>query len=461
MTGTILIADALATNRITLKVKLEAACYRVVTADCVGRAVADARALRPDLILSEVGLPGGGAETLCRQLRTAGQEALPVIVLGDAGARLSALRAGASEVLDKPADELFLLARIRQLLGDAAEQSAANELAEEASDFAGLEPPARITLIAPDAGVAFGWKHALAGRGRHELAVSTAERALAQAAQGVAADLYLIAADLSQTGDGLRLLAELKARPASRDAAFLIALPPSREAIAPMALDLGAGDILPLSLGGTASGEEAALRVDAQLRRKRRADRRRAGEKRERLWAVVDPLTGLHNRRYALPRLASLVTEAQGWHRQNLAVMVLDLDCFKSINDRHGHAAGDAVLTTIAARLAGQLGSADLLARIGGEEFLVALPGCNPRQAEAAAERLRRAVGAMPVLLPPALGASRVNVTCSVGVTCLARCAGNDNTTPEAVLHRADRALLAAKALGRDRVISDIIHAAA
>ncbi|MEF9606350.1 diguanylate cyclase, partial [Paracoccus sp. PXZ] len=101
-------------------------------------------------------------------------------------------------------------------------------------------------------------------------------------------------------------------------------------------LDLGAGDVLPWDLARPDAAPETAMRLQAQLARKHEADRRRHETQRNMRWAMTDPLTGLHNRRFALPRLAELAAEAQE-HQGDLAVMLLDLDRFKQVNDLHGH----------------------------------------------------------------------------------------------------------------------------
>jgi two-component system, cell cycle response regulator len=130
-------------------------------------------------------------------------------------------------------------------------------------------------------------------------------------------------------------------------------------------------------------------------------------------------------------------------------VMVLDLDRFKVINDTFGHAAGDSVLETVAHRLRDNLRPSDLVARIGGEEFLVALPDTTLGAARIAAERLCRAVQADPVVLPDG---QDVLVTISVGLAL-----GNDDPqsgteTVRQVIERADEALFAAKTEGRNQV---------
>ncbi len=161
---------------------------------------------------------------------------------------------------------------------------------------------------------------------------------------------------------------------------------------------------------------------------------------------MTDPLTGLHNRRYALPHLARIAERAQTAGRQ-FAVMVLDLDRFKSINDTWGHGAGDAVLIEVAERLKSNLRAVDLIARIGGEEFLIALPDTTLEAAQATAERLRRVVGDRPVPLPNGNGS--IPVTLSIGLALGADPAAG---SVEDLIGLADRALLGSKADGRNQV---------
>nr|WP_246391213.1 GGDEF domain-containing protein [Limimaricola variabilis] len=168
--------------------------------------------------------------------------------------------------------------------------------------------------------------------------------------------------------------------------------------------------------------------------------------------SLTDALTGLWNRRYALPHLARLITEARKRNRP-LAVMLLDIDLFKAVNDRHGHAAGDAVLAQVAARLRDGLRPADLIARIGGEEFLVAMPDATLDQARRAAERLRRRIRERPFDIGGSGQASLQVVTVSVGVALGPGPAGAaPDMAAEALMRRADTALYAAKRTGRNRV---------
>jgi diguanylate cyclase (GGDEF)-like protein len=156
-----------------------------------------------------------------------------------------------------------------------------------------------------------------------------------------------------------------------------------------------------------------------------------------------DPLTGLPNR---LAFEEALHRELRRARRDGsaLALLALDVDHFKRVNDAHGHPAGDAVLAAVAARARGALRGEDLLARIGGEEFAAILPGADLAAAADAGERIRRAIATEPV---PALDRS-LPVTVSVGCAALAP----DDPDGAALLGRADARLYEAKRAGRDRV---------
>jgi diguanylate cyclase (GGDEF)-like protein len=165
------------------------------------------------------------------------------------------------------------------------------------------------------------------------------------------------------------------------------------------------------------------------------------------LLARMDRLTGLPNRRHLEEQLARLI---HGSHRHGhaLGLLMIDVDHFKSINDSHGHAAGDEVLRVLATQMASSLRGEDILGRWGGEEFLALLPNTAPEAAIAVAERLRCAVSGASIGL--ADGRSIV-VTVSIG------CASTTTGAPaDELLAIADHALYRAKELGRNRVISSV-----
>lgn len=154
--------------------------------------------------------------------------------------------------------------------------------------------------------------------------------------------------------------------------------------------------------------------------------------------ADLDALTGLHNRRYFHETLAREVSRAHRYDRR-LALIVFDLDDFKTINDRIGHLAGDAVLTDVAERMRDVVRQADIACRVGGDEFSVILPESTLEDADQLYARLRQAVAARP-----ALHAGRISV--SAGMAEL-----KPDDDPTAFFQRADEALYRAKANGKGR----------
>jgi diguanylate cyclase (GGDEF)-like protein len=155
--------------------------------------------------------------------------------------------------------------------------------------------------------------------------------------------------------------------------------------------------------------------------------------------AVIDPLTGMLNRNALGARVAELTQQAE-INRRPVAVIIGDLDHFKSINDTHGHSAGDAVLCEVAYRIRAELRAYDLAYRLGGEEFLVMLPGAEMEDARRIAEKLRESLEGRPV--------AGIAVTMSFGVS--ASPAGAFDYP--AVFAAADQALYGAKRGGRNRV---------
>ncbi|MEX2519019.1 MAG: diguanylate cyclase [Paracoccaceae bacterium] len=158
-----------------------------------------------------------------------------------------------------------------------------------------------------------------------------------------------------------------------------------------------------------------------------------------------DPLTGLYNRRFFLDYARRELTRCAAQSKP-AALISLDVDHFKAFNDNHGHEAGDSVLKALAGVLQAMFRQADVSCRLGGEEFVVMLPGCGAERAMERAEQLRQAIEAMQLRHRSEV----LNVTVSAGLAVLTEA----SESLQELLHRADEALYSAKASGRNRVMA-------
>ena len=455
MIGKILIVDDVSTNRIVFKVKLTAAGYGAVMAGDGGSGLRLAASEKPDLILLDLMLPDmSGIDVLRQLMANPLTRRIPVVMFSsehDTNLRLTALRAGAEDFLSRPIDDQTLLARLRGLLR-AREVVGGLSSPEGDLGLFGMEEqagvfdaPGHVALLFSKAETAFLLRKQLAAVGQERLTILAQEEIYADRGSVSAPDVYLIDADFGAPGGGLQVMSELLSRSASRNASFCIFNQASMNLVPAMAFDLGAHDLVDAQVNPS----EIAVRLHALVKRKREADRLRASVQDGLRLAMIDPLTGLHNRRYGTAQLNAIAARARQEHSE-FAVMVIDLDRFKSVNDRWGHAAGDTVLIEVAARLSANLRSTDLLARIGGEEFLIALPATNRAEASIVAQRLCEATETTPVVLNDG---TRITVTISIGMTIDSGvCSDNQANCVAEIVGQADRALMKSKASGRNMV---------
>jgi two-component system cell cycle response regulator len=270
--------------------------------------------------------------------------------------------------------------------------------------------------------------------GQDVTAVDSADEAVARARKE-APDVVLVDVAL---GDADALLAELKGDPnAYRAAVVLVERAGLNLEAAVGALRRGVQDFL------VAPVEDAELvaRVEAAGRTKVLQEELVVQSQRLEALIFEDPLTGLSNRRFILTQLAGQISAARR-HGRPFSVAMLDIDHFKAVNDRHGHAAGDHVLGEVTHALRERLRAEDQLGRLGGEEFLALLPDADGEAAAVAAEKLRAEVEERAVEVE----GHALSVTVSVGW------ATWDGEEPEKLLRRADDALYEAKRRGRNRV---------
>lgn len=456
MSGKILIVDSVATNRIVLKVKMNSAQYSAeACADCAAARTA-ITSDHPDLLLINLSDQAEDRHAFCRSLRgdpkTARMAIIGVGIADTTRARFAALDAGVDDVLSHPISDVLMQARIRSLLRRRQggfewqlRDGTRNALGFD-EEIAPRLAPLQIAVI-PDDTLAGERIAAQFQRtcGQTIPRLSTAA-ALAYSKTVHAPDVFVIDGSLRDRSAArlFQMISDLNSRNETRHSAKLVYMDQGQADVAAMLLDLDVDEIV---FDGI-SDDELALRVHNLTARKLRSDSLRDRVRNGLQAAVTDPLTGLHNRRYAdtqLQRLADQSDDAGAVY----AMMVVDIDHFKSINDSHGHAAGDAILTALAERLRQNFRAIDLIARIGGEEFLVAMPETSAAQAEMAAQRLRHLVESKPFIITA--DAEPLSVTVSVGVA-VSSVEATSRTTLGQMMKDADAALYDAKSAGRNAV---------
>ena len=235
----------------------------------------------------------------------------------------------------------------------------------------------------------------------------------------------------------------MRALERTRNLPIIVLVQPGDDARLLRGLDMGVNDYLARPI----DRNELLARVRTQMKRKRYADHLRGRIEESLELAVTDALTGLHNRRYMEVHLKSLTDAAKSSGRP-LSVVVVDIDNFKTINDTHGHDAGDNVLRELARRLQRNTRGIDLACRLGGEEFVIVMPDTGMERARQVGERVRECIAGEPFQADQGV---EVAVTASVGVATLS----GERIAFAGMFKRADRALYAAKRGGRNRVVAD------
>ena len=452
MSARILVVDDREANVRLLQAKLSAEYYDVIVAYDGPTALAMAASEKPDIVLLDVMMPGMDGFAVCRRLKDDPETRhIPVVLvtaLDGRGDRVTGLEAGADEFLTKPIDDVMLFARVRSLtrLKTVIDELRTREASGRrmgviANAVARLGGTGGRILVVDD-------NARQAQRVCAELAIehrpvveSQAETALLAARGPVDLLIVNIAA---KTFDGLRFCAQIRSDEATRGLAILAVVDFDERPKLVKALELGVNDVLARPIDPL----ELAARARTQIRRKRYTDYLRDNLDHSLELAVTDQLTGLHNRRYMTSQLDALVRRAVIGGGDPVALLVIDIDHFKKINDNFGHQVGDEVLREFAVRLASNVRAIDLPVRFGGEEFVVVMPDTTLADAGRIAERIRLHVAGSPFRVLG--GEELLTVTISIGVAASL----SEGDSPDALLRRSDEAMYEAKTNGRNQVIA-------
>jgi len=450
MTARILVVDDIRTNIKVLEAKLTSEYYEVLTAGSGPEALQAAVALKPDLILLDVMMPGMDGFEVCRRLKADPETAhVPVIMvtaLGDPEDRVQGLSAGADDFLTKPVDDIAMFARVRSLLRVKLMLDELRMRERTSASLGVISPPvpnvqedyasASLLLVEDNPRDQLRLQRMIEGQFQIEMTADGAEalnRARNKEYDSVVVSLAL------QNPDGLRLCSQFRTTEETRNVPILLLVGPDDQKQLVKGLEIGVTDYVVRPI----DRNEFIARLRAQVRRKRYQDRLRLHYQQSIEMAVTDSLTGLYNRRYMASHLATLLDQSAA--QRETSVLILDLDHFKQVNDTHGHQAGDDVLREIGNRIVRNIRGIDMACRYGGEEFVVLMPDTELESAEVVAGRLLQAIGGKPIATGPA---GDLTVTCSIG--CTASRAGD---TAETLLKRADEALYEAKNGGRNRIV--------
>jgi two-component system, cell cycle response regulator len=452
MTGRVLVVDDIFANVKLLEARLSAEYFDVLTANSGPEALAILETERVDVVLLDVMMPAMDGFEVCRRIKSAPKTMhVPVIMvtaLDQPSERVRGLEAGADDFLTKPVDDIALTTRVKNLarlktLNDEMllRMASGAELGmapEAGTPGAQAQISGRIVLVEDQLRTAQRMAAALAGP--HQVDIE-ADLPKALAALGEKPyDLLIVSLSLA-AGDGLRLCSQVRGLERTRNLPIIVLIQPGDEARLLRGLDMGVNDYLTRPV----DHNELLARVRTQMKRKRYADHLRGRLEESLELAVMDALTGLHNRRYMEVHMKALMDAARTGG-QPLSVVVIDVDRFKSVNDTHGHDAGDNVLREVARRIQRNTRGIDLACRLGGEEFVIIMPDTGTERARQVGERVRACIAGETFQADREL---QVAVTASVGVATL----GETDTFAE-MFKRADRALYAAKRGGRNRVVA-------
>lgn len=460
MSARILIVDDTPLNVKLLAAKLARDYYIVSMASNGVEALASIAKEPPDIVLLDAMMPEMDGFETCQRIKSNPLTShIPVVMitaLSDVTDRVKGLEAGADDFLTKPINDIALMARVRSLLRLKSimdewrsRESTSHQLAlqtnAEDSVTTGRSNGGNILVLEDDPAERQTIEKILLTTSARVTFVASISEAT-ELTQKEEFDLIFASTEL-RNEDGLMICPQLRTNEATRQLPILLLAHESEISRIAKGLDLGANDYLIRPL----DTNEVLARTRTQLRQKRHYQKLRSNYEQNLSLALIDPLTGAFNRRYLeahFPRLLARHTS----NNKSMAILMIDVDHFKKVNDTYGHGAGDAVLKDVVSITIQALRPTDLVVRMGGEEFAVIMPETNLPMGTAIGERLRERIEAHAVAIN---GTQNLSVTASIGVASIRP---DNQENGHDVFERADAALYKAKQTGRNRVVVETIE---